>query len=224
MKALIIDDEYAGRNTLLTLLRQHCAKEITEIATTDNLEDAKFFLETHAYGLVFLDVQLKNKSGFDLVKYIPDYSKIIFVTAFSEYAIKAIKNRAFDYLLKPVDPDELKDCVLLCSQKLQQTLKQYLPIKVKGRTVPVELSNIVFIKAKGPYAEIQQTTGKVYLTSQTLKTLFPKLNEQFIRVHKSFIVNRNYITGFNQKELFLNKSCIPLSRNGLLSLQSYFGS
>lgn len=224
MNTLIIDDEYAGRNTLLTLLRKHCVKEVNEISTAENLDEAKVLLETKNYEVVFLDIQLKNKSGFDLVKYIPATSKIIFVTAYSEYAVKAIKNRAYDYILKPVDPEELKSSIKQCVLAFQQIKKQYLTIKIKGRSVPLELANIVYLKAKGPYSEIQITTGNIYLTAQTLKTLAPKLNDYFIRVHKSFIVNRNFITEFNQKELFLNKLCIPLSRNGLLSLQAYYAS
>jgi two-component system LytT family response regulator len=224
MNALIIDDEYAGRNTLLTLLRQHCAKEVDEISTVESLEEAKKALVAEKYDVVFLDIQLKNKSGFELIKFIPATSKVIFVTAYSEYAVKAIKSRAFDYILKPVDPEELVASVQQCNQAIQQIQKLYLTIKIKGRTVPLELSNIVYIKGNGPYAEINYATGNVYVTSQTLKTLSPKLNEHFIRVHKSFIVNRNFITGYNQKELFLENLCVPLSRPGLLSLQEYFSS
>ena len=173
MDALIIDDEYAGRNTLLTLLCKHCAKEVNEISTAENLDEAKVLLETKNYEVVFLDIQLKNKLGFDLVKYIPVTTKIIFVTAYSEYAVKAIKNRAYDYILKPVDPEELKASIKQCEIAFKQAKKLYLTIKVKGRSVPLELANIVYLKAKGPYSEIQLTTGYIYLTAQTLKTLAP---------------------------------------------------
>jgi two-component system LytT family response regulator len=222
MNALIVDDEHAGRSTLLMLLRKYCAKEVTHITTIDNLEEARVLLESTKFEVLFLDIQLKNKSGFDLIQYIPSTTKIIFVTAFSEFAIKAIKNRAFDYILKPVDPKELKACVNQCNLEIAQSAKQHLIIKAKGKSVPLELASIIYIKAKGPYAEIQIKSGNTYLTSQTLKTIAPKLNEHFIRVHKSFIINRNFIISFNQKELFLNKLCIPISRNGLLSLQSYY--
>ena len=222
MNALIVDDEHAGRSTLHMLLRKYCAKEVTDITTTDNLEEAKVLLESTKFEVLFLDIQLKNKSGFDLIQYIPSTTKIIFVTAFSEFAIKAIKNRAFDYILKPVDPKELKACVNQCNQEIVRSAKQHLIIKAKGKSVPLELASIIYIKAKGPYAEIQLKSGITYLTSQTLKTIASKLDERFLRVHKSFIINRNFITSFNQKELFLNKLCIPISRNGLLSLQSYY--
>lgn len=222
MNALIVDDEHAGRSTLHMLLRKYCAKEVTDITTIDNLEEAKVLLESTKFEVLFLDIQLKNKSGFDLIQYIPSTTKIIFVTAFSEFAIKAIKNRAFDYILKPVDPKELKAGVNQCNQEIVRSAKQHLIIKAKGKSVPLELASIIYIKAKGPYAEIQLKSGNTYLTSQTLKTIASKLDEHFLRVHKSYIINRNFITSFNQKELFLNKLCIPISRNGLLSLQSYY--
>lgn len=224
LNTLIVDDEYAGRNSLLTLLRLHCASFLHDIDSVSTLEDAKKHLLSRKYDIIFLDIQLNLKSGFDLIENISEYSKIIFVTAFSKYAISAIKYRAFDYILKPVDPEELKESIRKCNNHFEKFGKQFLTIKLKGLTVPIELSNIVMIKAKGPYAEINDITGKVYVTSQTLKTLNQKLNEHFLRVHKSFIVNRNFINGYNQKELFLDKLCVPLSRNGLTSLQEYFSS
>lgn len=221
---LVVDDEYAGRNTLQMLLCAHVGEFVNKICVAGTLEEAKAILAIQKIDLVFLDIQLQTNSGFELVPYLPEATKIVYVTAYSEHALKAIKNRAFDYILKPVDPVELTLCLQQCAQQFKQVPNQYLSIKIKGNTVPIELSSILYIKAKGPYAEINDLAGKVYITSQTLKTLETKLNTQFIRVHKSYIINRNFIKSFNQKELFLNERCIPLSRNGLLLLQEYYSS
>lgn len=222
LNTLIVDDEYAGRNSLLHLLKTHCDTYIDSIDTSSSVNDAEFKIQSNQYHIIFLDIQLNIKSGFDLIGKISDVTKIIFVTAYSEYALTAIKNRAYDYFLKPVDPFELKAVVKKCHYQFQQSVKQFLTIKYKGLTVPLELSAIVFLKAKGPYSEIHELGGKIYVTSQTLKALESKLSKQFMRVHKSYIVNSTYIQGFNQKELFVNKICIPVSRFGLVVLQQYY--
>ena len=222
MNVLIVDDEFAGRNTLLILLKSHCTPFINVMDAVSSLEDAIHLIGKNKYDLVFLDIHLKEKSGFDLVQFIPDTTKIVIVTAFSEYAITAIKNKAFDFFLKPVDGTELLDCVKKCFSLFKQQVRQFLTIKHNGLTIPLEFQNILLLKAKGPYAEIFETNGKVYITSQTLKSLEPKLNETFLRVHKSYIVNRSYIKGYNQKELILNELNVPISRNGHLMLQEYF--
>jgi DNA-binding LytR/AlgR family response regulator len=219
---LIVDDEYAGRNTLINLLKRNCAPYTGKIDAVANLDEAKQHLLTQSYHVLFLDIRLDQQSGFDLLPSLSDETKVIIVTAYSDYAIEAIKKKAFDYFLKPVTAEELKKCVLDCYQRIQPAYKQYLTIKFNGMTVPLELHEVLMIKAKGPYSEIMLENGSLYVTSQTLKSLEPKLDGRFFRVHKSFIVNRTYIKGFNQKELYLNSHNIPLSRNGLAFLQKFY--
>ena len=221
---LIVDDEYAGRHTLIHLLNLNCAPYTGSIDAVANLDEAKKKLAETTYHVLFLDIRIDQESGFDLMPHIPESTKVIIVTAYSEYAITAIKKRAFDYFLKPVVDEELHKCILECHKRLQPSLKQYLTIKFNGMTVPLELQQVLLIKAKGPYAEIVLENGQAYMTSQTLKSLEPKLDERFFRVHKSFIVNRSHIRGFNQKELYLQQHTIPLSRNGLLTLQKFYAA
>jgi two-component system LytT family response regulator len=224
LNALIVDDEFSGRKILMTLLRNYCNNYVEAIESVSSIEEAQKKLITQKFDLVFLDIQLHAGSGFDLIEKIPESTKIIFVTAFSEYAIPAIKNRAYDYFLKPVDPEELTKVVKKCYNFFQTQHKKFLSIKVKGITVPLELESIYLIKAKGPYSEIHEISGKVFVTSQTLKMLEPKLNDHYLRVHKSFIINKQFIKGFNQKEVYLQEVCVPVSRTGLVALQEYYSS
>lgn len=224
MNVLIVDDEYSGRNTLLILLKNHCARFLNTIEAVANLEEAKKMISSKSIDVLFLDIRLNCASGFDLISFIPESTKIIFVTAYSDYALTAIKNRAFDFFLKPIKADELVSCIERCYQNFQQKVKQFLTIKNNGMNIPLKYNDIYLIKARGPYSDIHDISGKIIVTSQTLKVLETKLNDSFMRIHKSFIVNNIYIKGFNQKEVLVNDLSIPLSRYGHLLLLDYFSS
>lgn len=225
MDILILDDEHSGIATLTSLLKQHCNHQIGKIEPASSLEEASALVKKQNFQIAFLDIQLSKGSGFDMVAAIPENCKIIFVTAFSEHALKAIKMGAFDYLLKPIDPKELIDSVGKCYQTSKQQHEQYLTVKSKGITVPIIQSSIIYLKAKGPYSEIHTIEGSVFTIAQTLKDLQEKLNNHFIRTHKSYLVNSTYVEGYNQKNIFLKTNlCFNISRLGLQQLQQFYGS
>lgn len=225
LSVLILDDEYSGRAGLKTLLETHAPSSIHLIDSAANIAAAKQLIQAKHYHLFFLDIKLNEGTGFDLVSVIPEDSKIVYVTAYSKFAITAIKHKAYDYLLKPVDPADLKKVVEKCYEEVNEKAKTYLTIKSNSISIPIELNNIVYLKANGPYAEIFLADNNAYTTSKTLKNLSNKLSSDFIRVHKSFIINKKYITGFNQKNIFLvNNLCINISRTGLELLQSLYAS
>lgn len=225
MDIIIVDDERHGVAALKSLIQQYCLNYIGKIHTASNIEDATLILSNNTVHIAFLDIQLSKGSGFDIATKLPPTYKIVFVTAFAEHAIKAIKYQAFDYLLKPIDPKELLHCIEKCSANDIQPTQQFITIKSKGITIPVLQDSILYLKAKGPYSEIYVNDGNVYTTSQTLKDIQEKLNLRFIRTHKSYLINSNFIEGYNQKNVFLkNKLCFNISRLGLQQLQQYYGS
>lgn len=225
MDIIIVDDERHGVAALKSLIQQYCLNYIGKIHTASNIEDATLILSNNTVHIAFLDIQLSKGSGFDIATKLPPTCKIVFVTAFAEHAIKAIKYQAFDYLLKPIDPKELLHCIEKCSANDIQPTQQFITIKSKGITIPVLQDSILYLKAKGPYSEIYVNDGNVYTTSQTLKDIQEKLNLKFIRTHKSYLINSNFIGGYNQKNVFLkNKLCFNISRLGLQQLQQYYGS
>ena len=225
MDILIVDDERHGVTALKSIIQQYSLHLIGKIHTASNIEDALLILSNNSIHIAFLDIQLSKGSGFDIAKKIPATCKIVFVTAFAEHALKAIKHLAFDYLLKPIDPKELLHCIEKCAMLEPQQKEQFLTIKSKGITIPVLQDSILYLKAKGPYSEIYFYDGNVYTTSQTLKDIQEKLNAQFIRTHKSYLINSKFIEGYNQKNVFLkNNLCFNISRLGLQQLQQYDGS
>jgi two-component system LytT family response regulator len=225
MDILIVDDERHGVAALKSLIQQYCLNYIGKIHTASNIEDAILILSNNKINIAFLDIQLSKGSGFDIASTIPPTCKIVFVTAFAEHALKAIKYQAFDYLLKPIDPKELIRCIEKCAANNHIQKEQFITIKSKGITIPVIQDSIVYLKAKGPYSEIYVNDGNIYTTSQTLKDIQEKLNAHFIRTHKSYLINSNFIEGYNQKNVFLKtKLCFNISRLGLQQLQQFYGS
>lgn len=225
MDILIVDDERHGVKALRSIIEQYNLHFIGKMHTASNIEDAFLILLNNNINIAFLDIQLSKGSGFDIAKKLPSTCKIVFVTAFAEHALTAIKHQAFDYLLKPIDPKELLHCIEKCAALEPQQKEQFLTIKSKGITIPVLQDSILYLKAKGPYAEIYFLDGNVYTTSQTLKDIQEKLNLHFIRTHKSYLINSKFIEGYNQKKIFLkNNLCFNISRLGLQQLQQFYGS
>lgn len=224
MEVLIVDDEHSGRASLKILLQQYCSGIIEVIDLAATFESAKQKIAIKRYDIIFLDIQLSTGLGFELSNLINEFSKIIYVTAFSEYAIKAIKNKAYDYILKPVNPEELNNAVLNCFNHRNELCKKYLNVKNKGITIPIEQDKILFLEADGPYCLIQLKENVSYISAQTLKSISKKLNQNFIRIHKTYLVNKLYIKGYNQKEVIISDSIkIRVSRTGLCELQKHFG-
>ena len=143
MDILIVDDERHGVTALKSIIQQYSLHLIEKIHTASNIEDASSILSTNNIHIAFLDIQLSKGSGFDIAKNIPPTCKIVFVTAFAEHALKAIKHQAFDYLLKPIDPKELQHCIEKCALQDVPQKEQFLTVKSKGITIPVLQDSIL---------------------------------------------------------------------------------
>lgn len=225
LKALIVDDEHSGRAALKILLVKNHYYLFADITTVNSLEDAISMISNSQFHICFLDVQLNNKSGFDLLSHLSPLTTVIFVTAYSEYAINALREKAFDYLLKPINPLELKKCMNRYEQDflLEEDSKRYLTIKINGATTPLRKDEIQYIQADGAYAKIVMDDKREYTTAKTLKVILCLLDLDFVRIHKSYAVNRAMIKSF-RKELLTTKqnACLPVSRVGAKELSRHF--
>ncbi len=225
IKALIVDDEHSGRTSIKILLNKHYYYLFEAIETADSLNNAVKMIKESFYNICFLDIQLLNHSGFELLPYLSPKTKVVFVTAYSEFAIKAIKEQAFDYILKPLNPLELKTCI---SRYEKEHLNNgnainYLFIKEQGETIPIQLSDIEYLEADGAYSVICLIKGKSYTTAKTLKTITASLGEDFIRIHKSYIVNKAMIKSYKKDSLTtIHNKCLPVSRAGAKELSQHF--
>lgn len=218
IKAILVDDEESARDVLENLLLRFCP-EIELLAKCNNVEDAVSSIKIHNPEVVFLDIEMPNYRGYELVNFFTDINfEIIFVTAYDHYAIKAFEVSAIDYLLKPIEIDRLKESVSRVATKfdkqenlikmthLQQALKNdalaSILISKNGNQHVVLLKDIVAIEAKESYSCVQ-TTKEKYIISRNLKNLERLLNgnSNFIRTHKSWIINMDYIIKYSKADL-----------------------
>lgn len=224
-RGLIVDDEYSGRNSLQILLSKHYMNYFEFIDTARSIEDAEKLLVQKKFDIVFLDIELNGNSGFELLSSFTRDTKVVFVTAYSEYAIQAIRNQAFDYILKPLNPIELKQCLDRFIVAMSATTDQQLFIKIReqGSAIRIPLAEIAYLEANGAYSFIYLMNKKKYLTSKSLKMLEPLLGSNFSRIHKSYIINRQVIHSFRKDSLLTHqKQCLPVSRIGMKELQRHF--
>jgi two-component system LytT family response regulator len=211
MKALIVDDEARARRILEELLKEYCP-QITEIAIAEDVPSAVKAINLHKPTLVFLDIEMPQYNGFQLFDFLNEANfATIFTTAYSEYAIQAFRLSAIDYLLKPIQEQDLIEAIRkvqdqknitqdrkrlqILTQNLQKDKPQTLCLPVLNGYEYVEIGQIEYIEAEGSYVNIQLTNDKKILISKNLK-YFETLLEHFqffLRVHRSFLVNINYI-------------------------------
>lgn len=224
INAIIVDDERKARQTLSLLLDMYC-KDVSILAEFDNIQAAEDFLKQVKPDLLFLDVEMPDGTGLELANKLPDLSgKIIFITAHPHYAVKAIKVEAFDYLLKPVDIQELQNTIKRFRDKQNQLkiatrqgqTEPRLAIPTKQGILYIKQHEIVRIEASGSYAFIYTDTVK-HLVSKNLSELTELLNEElFFRIHNSHIVNlkkiKNFIKGDNYSIIMQDDSKVDVSR------------
>ncbi len=244
IKAIIVDDEELGRSIIKEYLMQHPNIEI--LSECRDAHEALQAIEKFHPDLIFLDIQMPEINGFELLDMLDEKPKVIFSTAYDQYAIQAFEVNAIDYLLKPYDSDRFTMAVeravnsLLSKresdetiEKLLQTIKSsqnYLDrllIKSAGRIVIVSAKEITLIQAMDDYAEIN-TKNDSYLIQQSLNHLEERLNpDQFIRAHRSFIVNIDAVRDIvswssGRYKLYLkNGKEIFLSRTGYQKLKRF---
>ncbi len=213
MNALIVDDEAANRENLQHLLQRY-APDVQVCALAENVDEAIKAIRAHRPQLVFLDIQLHGQSGFDLLKQLDEINfEIIFVTAYDQYGIQAVKFAALDYLLKPIDIDELKLAVNKARNAVQQKqknerldylldyflkddnqVKPRIALPMFGETRYVNINDIVRCEADNTYTRFMLTGGEQILVSKILKEYADMLvNYGFLRTHQSHLINIAYI-------------------------------
>ncbi|MDR7131789.1 two-component system LytT family response regulator [Algoriphagus sp. 4150] len=211
-RAIIIEDEVRSRELLHALVTSHCS-EIEVIASTGTVNEAIALIKAHEPDILFLDIELQTGTGFEILQQINGLSPaVIFTTAYEHYAIRAIKFSAVDYLLKPIDVDELKEAVTKVAsrptedhQRMLSSLLQNLhELKPQGKpTLTLSLSNelefipideIIRIEAAGAYSTFYLVDGRKIIVSKNLKEYEMLLcSHFFMRIHNSHIINLNKI-------------------------------
>lgn len=218
--ALIVDDEYPARATLHRILSDYLP-QITAIHEADSVAQALDVLAANAIEIVFLDVHMPNANGFELIKYLSKKEQhVIFVTAFSNYTYEAIKASAVDYLMKPIMIDELLEAATKTFQQIELLraarsstdnsrllrLLEYLdPAQPKTIHINhsngfevINLDNVLYLEASKSYTIFHLLDEKQVVASRNMAYFEQQLDEsQFFRIHKSFLINWNYLKGYS---------------------------
>lgn len=215
-KALIIDDEQRTRELIAKMIESFDLN-VEAIARGENVKSGLEAIAEIKPDLVFLDIQMPDGTGFDLLKALPEKNfEVIFITAHEEFAIKAIKFSALDYILKPVDPDELKAAVERALESInsdmneqpqfealqnniQPSQKRRLVLKTQESVHVVDLDQIIRCEADRNYTSFFLKEGKKILVSRTLKDYETLLTgHNFLRVQQSHLINLNYVDRYDK--------------------------
>ena len=232
IRILIVDDEMNSRELLSSMVKKYCPK--TEvIGNAGDIETAEKLINLHQPNLILLDIEMPHGNGFKLLEKFPNPEfEVVFVTGFDQYALEAIKAEALDYLLKPVDIDELVDSVEKARQRLLEKAifqkKEEDSKMVRHISVPtaqgreyVKIEDIVYFEADGSCTRIQLEKRQLY-SSKNLgeyEKIVPEsgmgTKNFFYRIHHGYLVNFRFIRRFNRNENYVELSTqkqLPLAQ------------
>lgn len=236
LKVLILDDEPKAIESLKWELANFC-EDVIVVATFTNPYDAQKFLQNESIDCIFLDIEMPQMDGFAFLDGIPfrDFAVII-TTAYDQYALHAIKERALDYLLKPIDSDDLVEAVKrvesfkrdsLIKDRFEEVLlnlatnsnsaSKKIGLSYDGKIVFLLPDEILYCESDGNYTSIYLDSGEKLFVTQTLKKIEEKLPEQeFYRIHNSYVINLNKVREYLKNDgyiVLVNNKKIPVSRH-----------
>jgi two-component system LytT family response regulator len=219
IKAVIIDDEELGRSVLANLVQKYCP-EITIVGSAASLKEAKRVIEDVNPSLLFLDVEMPGGSGFELLEKLENHSfHVIFTTAYDQYAVKAFKYSALDYLLKPINIEELTNAVKKISsadskKNMQSSLQHFMEsynnsgvsknnnkvaLPTQEGLVFIDIADIIRCEADGKYTWCFVKEGKNLYSTRSLKDFEEQLEQfGFCRIHHAHLINLNHIKNYTK--------------------------
>jgi two-component system, LytTR family, response regulator len=250
MKAILIDDEVHCTESLDILLRTYCP-DVQVAGKYNRAEEALTVLNEQAFDVAFLDIEMPIYNGFELLNRVENKSfEIVFTTAYDQFAVKAFKYSAFDYLLKPIDGEELKACVTKLREKIRHTdvesqLEFLRTLLVREKQVPqkvalpttqgleyIDIAEIIRCESDSNYTRIHQDGERALLICRTLKEVEELLDgANFARIHHSHLINldhlRKYVRSDGGYVVMSDGSEVTVSRsrkdvlNNLLKVRSF---
>lgn len=215
IRTIIIDDEAKARRIMATLLEEYCPN-IKIVGQAEDVPSGVKLIQQEKPDLVFLDVEMPGYTGFQLLDFFDEINfEIVFTTAYTEYAIKAFQVSAVDYLLKPIQIDQLIKAVAKVQKKSTNISQKYIslkenlksPIQVKKIALPisdgllfVEVSNIIYLKAEGSYTHVILKDQKIFVSKKIkeIENLLPPT--PFFRTHRSYVIHLKFVKKFVKKD------------------------
>jgi len=241
LRTIILDDEPDSVKLLQLQLEQYCP-QVGVIATYTNPVKALKDIEMHKPDLLFLDIEMPLMNGFEMLeKIINNNFSVVFVTAYNQFALKAFRFNALDYLVKPFDTKELIEAVTKAERQIKPSSSQLMQLQKQLQGEPInkiaipsnngvsfiDFNEIIYVEASNNYSKLVLTDKRIFTISKTLKDVQEVLEERhFLRVHRQYIVNLNCLKQFNRNDSILtmnNGDIIPIARNQKERLVEKFG-
>lgn len=212
LKCVVVDDEPMAREILISYINK--TPNLDLIETFKNASEALVFMQDNTADVYFLDINMPEISGLTLAKIINKKSKIIFTTAYREYAVDGFKLQVVDYLLKPFAYDRFLEAIKKVWTKsiMEITSSTFMFVRSERKMVKVDFEDILYVESLSDYVKII-TAEKTIITRETITNLEEKLNKNFIRIHRSFIVPLNKINSYTNEFIEINKKALPISRS-----------
>ncbi len=247
MKVVIIDDEEFARRNISLIIHEYFP-QIEIVGEADSVSSGIQEITTKNPDLIFLDVDIKGGTGFDIIQKINYESlKIIFITAFSEYALRAIKFSAFDYILKPFKSSEIIQTInkileeeidknyiekfdaIFSNINSESNIPKKIALKTMEKIFIINVQDIIYCESENNYTNFFLTNGKSILVSKPIKKYDEILSEVgFMRVHQSFLVNMNHLKEYDKSDggflIMINGKNIPVSTRQKVLLLKFFDS
>ncbi|MBL7717526.1 MAG: response regulator transcription factor [Flavipsychrobacter sp.] len=223
--AIAIDDEPLALNVIEAFCRKN--EEVKLLESFTETTAALNYLKNTPVNLLFLDINMPAISGIEFYKLVPRDTMVIFTTAYSEYAVEGFNLNAIDYLLKPFDYNRFSSAVEKATEhyrfKLQAQTPQYLLIKVDYSVMKIPIADIEYVEGLDNYLKIHLPEKKSVMARMSMKSLMEKLSEnEFIRVHRSYIVPFSKVQAVRNKTIYLKNIEIPVGANYVDQVQQLF--
>ncbi|WP_341228604.1 LytTR family DNA-binding domain-containing protein [uncultured Arcticibacterium sp.] len=215
LRSIVVEDDILARKMLEHLCEKH--ESLEHLQSFESAEDALVFLETIDVDLIWLDVEMGELNGFDLLKRLANPPSVIMTTSSSAYAFEAYQHDIVDYILKPIKLDRLNAAVTKVmslekhNPKETEVADNDIFIKSEKKHIRLSVDDIVYVENLSDYVKIC-TKSNVHIVHATMKSLGEKLGDDFFRVHRSFLVNLNKVKDVDDNNLIAGGREIPISR------------
>lgn len=207
IKCIIVDDEALSREIIQSFVDK--SKDLEIVKTFSNALDAIRHLRTDTVDLIFLDINMPELSGIDLMKQLPEPPAVIFITAYSDFAVEGFELDAVDYLVKPVAFDRFRKAIDRFRNRTPKNESQHLILRADKRTYSISLDSISHLQSAGDYIKVNSTEHKLVI-NDTMKEMEQRLSSDFIRIHKSHIVNLKHMQYLEGNQIKINNQLLPI--------------
>lgn len=220
IRCIAIEDEPLALRQIVSYIEKTPFLELE--ASFDNALDALAFLQDHDADLMFVDINLPDLSGMDFVKSLSNPPRVIFTTAYREYAVEGFRVDALDYLVKPISYSDFLHAANKAGEIIKKTEDDFLLVKSDYKIIRINFSEILYVESMREYVRIHLEKTNPVMTLLSLKSVAEKLpSTRFMRVHRSFIVNLSKITTIERNRIVFGKEYIPVGDQYKEIFQNY---